>query len=51
MGTFGSAGAVWERRDEVERERRVVYREHGVELNSDKTEVDLILSKYSKGNK
>jgi hypothetical protein len=43
MGTFGSAGAVWDRRDEVESERRVVYREHGVEPNMDKTEVDLIL--------
>jgi hypothetical protein len=43
MGTFGSDEAVWDRRDEVESERRVVYREHGVEPNRDKTEVDLIL--------
>ena len=50
MGTFGSAGAVWDRRDEVESERRVVYREHGVEPNRAKTEVDLILSVYSKGD-
>ena len=50
MGTFGSAGAVWDRRDDVESERRVVYREHGVEPNRDKTDVDLILSVYSESD-
>jgi hypothetical protein len=50
MGTFGSAGGAawdWDRREEVDSERRVTWREHGVELNSDKTEVDLMVGEYS----